>query len=329
MTTALSSACALTRTLTHTHEHAPTLRHLRHRAAAALVCFAALVLALAFPVDAGAKVRVVASLTDLGSIAAAVGGDQVDVNAIARPNTDPHRVEVLPSYMVRVSRADLYLEVGLGLDTWARQIIDGSHNGKVRILDCSTGIEPLEKPTGRVDASMGDVHPDGNPHYWLDPENGGRIAGTIADALAEIDPAHAADYRARASAFAAECAELKAAGVAAAQSVPQHRIVTYHSSWAYLVAAYGFEIAGTVEPVPGIPPTARHLQELVDIIRADHIVTLLAEPYFGTDATDFLAREAGVTVHRVSPSCDDARKESYLEHARELVSLLTPTAVEG
>ena len=295
----------------------------------AALLLAGILLSTTFPADADAKVRVVASLTDLGSIAAAVGGDQVDVNAIARPNADPHRVEVLPSYMVRVSRADLYLEVGLGLDTWARQIIDGSHNGKVRILDCSTGIEPLEKPVGRVDASMGDVHPDGNPHYWLDPENGGRVAESIASALAEIDPAHAADYRERARAFATRCSEVKAEGSSASRSVAQHRIVTYHSSWTYLVAAYGFEVAGTVEPVPGIPPTARHLQELVHIIRSEQIVTLLAEPYFGTDATDFLNRETGVTVHRISPSCDDVGPESYIDHARELASLLAPTSVQG
>src|SRR4249920_2504412 len=110
------------------------------------------------PGDAAAKIRVAASITDLGSIASSVGGDQVEVFAVARPNSDVHRVEVLPSYMVQVSRANLYLKVGLGLDQWADGIIDGSRNARLRVLDCSIGIVPLEKPT-QVSAAMGDVHP--------------------------------------------------------------------------------------------------------------------------------------------------------------------------
>jgi zinc/manganese transport system substrate-binding protein len=110
-------------------------------------------------------IRVVTSINDLASIAAEVGGSQVEVQAVARPNTDVHRVEVLPPYMVRVPRADLYLKVGLGLDGWADQVIDGSRNPRLVILDCGRGVAPLDKPTGKVDASMGDVHPDGNPHY--------------------------------------------------------------------------------------------------------------------------------------------------------------------
>jgi zinc/manganese transport system substrate-binding protein len=225
--------------------------------------------------------------------------------------------------MVRVSRADLYLQVGFGLDAWSSQIIDGSHNGKVQIVDCSAGIAALDKPTGRVDASMGDVHPDGNPHYWLDPANAGQVAETVAAALARLDPVHADQFRARAGEFAHQCAELRTAGEAAAAALPDRRILTYHQSWVYLARAYGFEVAGTVEPVPGIPPTAKHLQELIGVIEAAHVPILLAEPYFSTDASDFLARETGIEVHRISPSCDDASPGSYLEHARQLVKLLT------
>ena len=152
------------------------------------------VLALLVLSDASAKVRVVASIPDLASIAATVGGDGVEASSIARGGSDAHRVEVLPSYMVRVSRADLFLKVGLGLDLWADQIVDGSHNARVTIVDCSRDIEPLERPAGRVDARMGDVHPDGNPHYWLDPRNGGVVARTIAEALGRVaSTAHIVD----------------------------------------------------------------------------------------------------------------------------------------
>jgi hypothetical protein len=103
-----------------------------------------------------------------------------------------------PSYMVKVSRAKLYLKVGLGLDQWAEAIVDGSRNSSVQIVDCSRDVHVLEKPTGKVDASMGDVHPDGNPHYWLDPRNGAIVANTIADAFAKADPRTPPQYRARA-----------------------------------------------------------------------------------------------------------------------------------
>src|SRR6266540_4983257 len=150
-----------------------------------------------FPGGAQAKLNVAASTTELAPIAASVGGDQVDVFAIARPTADPHRIEALPSYMVKVSRARVYLKVGLGLDQWADAIVDGSRNASVEIVDCSRDVRVLEKPTGKVDASMGDVHPNGNPHYWLDPRNGAMVAGTVAEAFAKADPANAARYRSR------------------------------------------------------------------------------------------------------------------------------------
>ncbi len=283
-------------------------------------------LALAFlltaPAAAAAKVKVVASLTDLGSIAAAVGGDEVEVSAVARPASDAHRVEVLPSYMVRVSRAQLYLKVGLGLDRWADQVIDGSRNAKLVVLDCARHIEPLEKPTGKVDASQGDVHPNGNPHYWLDPRNAAVVARDIADALGGLDPTHADDFRRRAEAFARECAASQAAAAAAVAALPVKAVITYHSSWVYFAHATGLEIAGTVEPVPGIPPTARHLQELVGLIRERKVPVVLQEPYFSNEAPAFLAREAGVRVALVSASCDDVTPGSYLAHFNRVVELI-------
>jgi zinc/manganese transport system substrate-binding protein len=166
----------------------------------AWVAFMAVFALAAGPGAAAAKLRVAASITDLASIASSVGGDQVEVFAIARPTADVHHVEVLPSYMVQVARANLYLKVGLGLDQWADGIIDGSRNARLQVLDCSRGITPLERPT-QVNASMGDVHPFGNPHYWLDPRNGAIVAREVAKELGRLDPGHADGYRARADAF--------------------------------------------------------------------------------------------------------------------------------
>lgn len=273
-----------------------------------------------------ARIRVTASTTDLASIAASVGGDQVEVSVIARPNTDVHRVEVLPSYMVRVAKARVYLKIGLGLDAWSDAIIDGSRNSRLVIVDCSKGIDVLEKPSGKVDASMGDVHPSGNPHYWLDPRNGGVVARTVAEALAGVDPAHAAEFRSRAQAFAIDAEKAWQRGQQELSRLAVKEVLTYHSSWVYLARAFGLGIAGTIEPVPGIPPTAKHLASLVQILRTRRVPVLIQEPYFSADAGRFLARETGVRVVTLSPSCDTAAPGSYLDHIASAVGALAGAA---
>jgi zinc/manganese transport system substrate-binding protein len=224
--------------------------------------------------------------------------------------------------MVKVSHAKLYLKVGLGLDQWADAIVDGSRNSNVQIVDCSVGVRVLEKPTGKVDASMGDVHPDGNPHYWMDPRNGGLVAHTIAEALAKVDAANAAQYRERADAFAKDADATWQRNVDAAKKLASHEMFTYHRSWSYFADAFGFEVVNTVEPVPGIPPTARHLQELVDQAKARKVGLLIQEPYFAADGGKFLGREAGVRLIVEAASCDAPAAGSYLQHFDAIMSAI-------
>jgi zinc/manganese transport system substrate-binding protein len=287
-----------------------------------LLTLIALLSALLLPGAALAKIRVAASINDLASIASTVGGNEVEVFSIARPKSDVHRVEILPSYMVKVSRAQLYLKVGLGLDQWADGIIDGSRNERLVIVDCSKNIPVLERPTGQVNASMGDIHPNGNPHYWLDPRNGAIAARTIAEAFASADPKHASDYRGRAEAFGKQAEETWTRGKAVAAAMPVKVMITYHRSWTYFGSAFGIEIAGEAEPVPGIPPTAKHLAELVKIAKERKIPIFLQEPYFSSDAGRFLAREAGLRVVVASPSCDTAAAGSYLAHFSDVLAAI-------
>ncbi|HEX5633026.1 MAG TPA: metal ABC transporter substrate-binding protein [Gemmatimonadales bacterium] len=282
----------------------------------------ALAASLLLAAPATAKLRVGASTQDLASIAASVGGEQVEVFAIARPSSDAHRIEALPSYMVSVSRAQVYLKVGLGLDQWAGAIVDGSRNSKLTVVDCSAGVRVLEKPTGKVDASMGDVHPQGNPHYWLDPRNGAVVAKNVADALAKADPANAAAYRARATAFATEAQAVWERNAARARALGSPRMFTYHRSWSYFADAFGFEVVDTVEPVPGIPPTARHLAALVEQARARQVKLLLQEPYFASDAGRFLERQAGVRPVVQATSCAEPKAGSYLKHFDEILAAM-------
>jgi zinc/manganese transport system substrate-binding protein len=274
-----------------------------------------------------APLRIVAALPDFGSIASYIGADKVEVSAIAKASSNPHSVEVFPSYMAKVSRASIYLKSGLGLDQWSDAIIDGSRNNKVVTVDCSNGVSVLEKPTGKVDASMGDVHPFGNPHYWLSPENGIIIGQNIATELQKIDPANAAFYFARLEKFKKECLDKISEWKEKVKSLNGAKIITYHSSWAYFADAFGFSIVAKVEPFPGIPPTGNHLADLVEIIKKEKVAFIIQEPYFSDDAPRFLNRQTGVKIFKCAPSCSDVTPSSFFDHFEGIVNQLA--AVSG
>jgi zinc/manganese transport system substrate-binding protein len=269
-----------------------------------------------------AEVRIVAALPDLGSIASFIGGDKVFVSSIAKANSNPHSVEVFPSYMANVSKAAIYLKSGLGLDQWSDAIIDGSRNGKIVIVDCSGGVSALGKPT-KVDASMGDVHPFGNPHYWLDPRNGIVIAQNVLEALKRVDPANGSLYDANFTRFKADCDSKYSNWRDKMKGLDGKKIVTYHSSWAYLAEAFHLSIIEHIEPFPGIPPTGNHLAKLVDLIQKDSVALILQEPYFPDEAPKFLNRQTGVKTFKLAPSCYDTKGTSYFSHFDEIINRLS------
>ena len=270
-----------------------------HRLLAA--AFAALILG---PAAAADKLRVVTSTADLAAIARAVGGDLVEAESIAAGTQDPHFVELLPSYMVRVRRADVYVKVGMDLDYWAQAVIDGSRNAKLEVVDASSAIPVearLEVPT-RVDASMGDIHKYGNPHYWLDPDNGRRIGRAIADGLAKADPAHAARYEAGLAAFSAKLDAKIAEWKTRAAPLRGMKLVTYHNSWPYFTRAFGIEVVDYLEPKPGVKPSPKHVASLAETIRGQKVAAVALEPYFERRTPELIARETGVPLVILPPS---------------------------
>lgn len=269
-----------------------------------------------------AQVKIAASLPDIASIAAYIGGDKVEVFSIAKSNANPHIVEVLPSYMIKVSKAGVYLKSGLSLDQWADEIIDGSRNSKLIVADCSKGVSALQKPQGKVDASMGDVHPEGNPHYWLDPANGIVIADNVLLTLKAVDPSNGVYYDKNYESFKNEAEKRIADWKTTMSKQSGQRIICYHSSWVYFASAYNLIIAGNVEPLPGIPPTGKHLAELVSIIKNNAISILLQEPYFSDEAPKFLTRQTGIKVYKFTPSCNGTSKDSYFKHFDEMINQL-------
>jgi ABC-type Zn uptake system ZnuABC Zn-binding protein ZnuA len=255
---------------------------------------------------ATAKMNVVSSTTDLASIATLIGGDLVSVTPLAAGNADPHFVEVLPSYMIKVKKAKVYLRAGLDLDRWALPIIDGSRNASLLVVDCSANIAPVNVPTGKVDASLGDVHSQGNPHYWLDPDNGVIIATAIADAFARADAGNAAAYQAGLERFRAEIERRKPGWQEKAQPLSQLQIVTYHDTWPYFCRTFGLEVVGWVEPLPGIEPTPSHTAALIEMVKGRNIRIIGVEPYKSRRTPDTIARATGAKVIDLPPSVGGA-----------------------
>jgi zinc/manganese transport system substrate-binding protein len=261
---------------------------------------------LAAPAHAGA-LRIVAATNDLAAIAHALA-PEAEIDVVARPDRDPHALEVSPGTMRLAARADVYLEVGLSLDPWSADVVRGSRNKDLVVVNCAEAVEPLEVPVGRVDASQGDVHPEGNPHYWLDPSNGAKVARFLAERLSRADGAHAADYAARADAFAAEVERRMPAWRSRLEG---NQFVEYHRTWAYLAARFGMEIAGRVEPLPGIPPSAKHLAELSGMIRDRKVTVVVRDVYHSPSPTEFLERETGIHAVVLGSTCEQPTAESY------------------
>jgi zinc/manganese transport system substrate-binding protein len=288
----------------------------------ALAAVTALVLlgGLALPDGAAAReLRVVAATTDLGAIARAVAGEEARVEVVARPDRDLHSLEVRPSTLRLASRADVYLEVGMSLDLWSDDVVRGSRNREIRVVDCSRAIEPLEVPTGRVDASQGDVHPEGNPHYWLDPLNVAAVGRLVATELSVVDPEGAEGYAARAEELAREIDRRLPAW---ADRLRGRVFLEHHATWVYLAERFDMTIAGRIEPLPGIPPTARHLSELAAVIRERKVPLVVRDTYHSDSAPEFLARETGVRTWVLPASCDEPTPESLFAHFDRIAEVL-------
>ena len=258
--------------------------------------------------SASAKIRVVSSLDDFASIAGAVGGDNVETVALAKGYQDPHFVDPKPSFILQLSRANLLIAAGLELEIgYLPPLIDQSRNADIHpggkgYLDASVGCDILQRPTQQVTRAMGDVHPFGNPHYWLDPENGRMIARSIAAKLSELDPGHSTAYSANLAAFEAKLTAKETEWRSLMAPYSGTKIVTFHNSWPNFAKAFNLVVAGHIEPKPGIPPTPSHTLEIINLIITEKIPLMLVEPYFDTKTPKYIAGKTGATVLTFYPS---------------------------
>lgn len=273
-------------------------------------------------VPSAAQLRVVTTTPDLASIAADVGGARVTVKSLALGTQDPHFVEPKPSFVLELRRADVYAQVGLELEVgWAPLLLDQARNPKVHrggagYLDLSTVAEVLDVPTTRVTRAEGDIHPYGNPHYWLDPRNGKRMATAFADRFAQLDPSGRADYERNRDAFHARMDSAIAVWEALVAPVQGGAVVAYHTSWKYMLLWAGLEIVGYVEPKPGIPPGPAHLADLIGRMRAAGVGAVIIDPFYNASVPRTVAERGGATLLELPSSVGGAPE------ARDYVTLI-------
>src|SRR5262245_9183579 len=257
---------------------------------------------------ASAALKVVTTTADLAALTSEVGGDKVQVDAFGKGYQDPHFVEPKPSFILLASRADLLILVGRDLEIgWLPPLLNSSRNSKIQAgargyLDASANVKILEIPTGQITRAMGDVHPAGNPHYWLDPGNGRRIAMTIRDKLSELAPADKAYFAQRYSDFDRRLADAEKKWDATMAPYKGTKIVTYHRSWPNFMERFGLDTIGYVEPKPGIPPSPSHTLELIEEMKRQNVKIILVEPYFDLKTPQSIANQVGGKVLVLAPS---------------------------
>ncbi|MCX6315575.1 MAG: metal ABC transporter substrate-binding protein [Sphingobacteriales bacterium] len=244
-------------------------------------------------------IKVVTTTTDLKSITEWVGGNKVSVSSIATGYQNPHFVDPKPSYIINLSNANLFVTVGLDLETgWSPQLVSSSRNQKIQkgaagYVDASEGVGLLQVPSS-LNRGEGDIHIYGNPHYWLDPLNGKVIARNIANGLERIDPSNKAYYEANLQAFFNKVNEKLAAWAALMAPYKGSKIIAYHNEWCYFEKRFGLEIVDFMEPKPGIPPSPSQLVKVIKEVSANHIKVIISSPYFTTSSSDVVAKQTGV-----------------------------------
>lgn len=285
------------------------------------------------------KLRIVAATSDLAALATEVGGDRVEVESLAAGVQDPHSVPGKPSYYLKLQHADLLMVVGLELDAgWltgrhhVSSAIGQSGNARIQpgasgYFDASQHAEILETPRQPF---VRDIHPLGNPHYWLDPENGRRIAAALTEKLSRLRPEDSVYFQNRFRQFGERLSSAEEAWDREMQPYTGRRVVTYRRSWSNFLKRFRLVSVGEIEPSPGIAPSKRHTRELVNLMKSENVKVILVEPYFELKTPNNIARETGAEVI-VMPSSVGGEKgiTDYLRLFDCDVALLTKAFKSG
>lgn len=258
---------------------------------------------------AGDQLNVVASLPTLKSIAELIGGDKINAFAIATGYQNPHFVDPKPSYILKLSKADMFITVGLDLEIgWVPSLLQSSRNAKIQpggegYVDASKGIKLLQVPS-TVDRAKGDIHVYGNPHYWLDPLRGKQIASNVCETLMKLSPENGEYFLANLEEFNNQIDQKTAGWVKKMAPFKGLPIIAYHNEWPYLEERFGFTILDYLEPKPGIPPTPGQLVKVISTMKSNKVPIIITSPYFTMDAAELVARQTGATIAVLAPSVE-------------------------
>jgi len=262
----------------------------------------ALLLSVLLPAAVSAKLNVVATIPDFGSIAEEVGGEQVKVTALCRGTEDPHFVDARPTFIRVLNQADVLIESGAELEIgWLPPLVNAARNRRI-IADApghvvlARSVRLLEVPAGPVDRSMGDVHPAGNPHFWLDPLNGKIIARELAAAFSRVDPPNAAVYQANLEKFNERIDKKLADWTKFLEPYRGTKVVTYHKSFEYFADRFGLVISGQVEPKPGIEPSPSYIAALIPRLKSEGVKLVIIEPFRSQKTPDYVAKAIGAKL---------------------------------
>lgn len=259
-----------------------------------------LLVGLALPAQAK-TINIVTTTTDLKWIAEYIAGNTVKVYSLGKGDQNYHFLQAKPSYMIKAKKADLFIRIGMDLEIgYEPLILEGARNpsireGRERHLDASLGIEPLDVPD-TVDRSMGDIHVEGNPHYWLDPLNMKIIASTIKDRLSKLFPENEPTYRDNLNQLNTEIDQKMQEWIEELAPFRGEKIISYHKTWAYFANRFGFKIIDTLEPKPGVPPSPSHLKNLIQIIKNQNVRFILLENIYKNDSAEYLAEHTPIKV---------------------------------
>jgi len=287
-------------------------------------------------VAAQAELKIVATTSDLGDVAGIVGGGDATVSVLCPGSSDPHSLPAKPSLARKLGKADLLVYNGLELEVgWLPQLIRKARNPRVRPgaageMDCSSCLnEILDVPHGHVDRGLGDIHPLGNPHYTLDPRAMILVARSMGERMADLDPAHAEGYLRRADEFAGEIGGRLERWDTAVASVRAGHVLLYHQTWTYLVHWLGLDVYGEIEHRPGIAPSPKHVQEMIERGRELGDVIVVAATWSHIDVARRAADRIGapLVVLPAAVGADDG-VDDYLGLMDVIVERLAAAAVE-
>jgi ABC-type Zn uptake system ZnuABC Zn-binding protein ZnuA len=257
-------------------------------------------------VNAG-TIKVVTTTTDLRSITELIGGNKVSVSSIATGYQNPHFVDPKPSYIISLSKADVFVTVGLDLETgWSPLLLTSSRNNKIQkgaggYVDASEGVTLYQVPSS-LNRGEGDIHIYGNPHYWLDPVNGKVIARNIANGLERADPSNKGFYESNLLAFNTRIDSKMKEWQSKMAPYKGSKIIAYHNEWVYFETRFGLKIVDFMEPKPGIPPSPSQMVKVINEIKANSIKVIISSPYFTTSSSDVVTRQTGAKALTLATS---------------------------